>query len=388
MIEIAERVRCVEPSPPREIFDRASRLSDVIDLTLGDPDLPPPLAVREAACRAIMAGKTRYSANAGLIDLRRAIAADYLKSHGRNLDPEQEIICTVGAMEAAFLALYTLLEPGDEVIIHCPYWINYSQVIRSLGAKPVFLYTRPDDNFEVQADDLARLITPKTRLVVLNSPNNPSGAVIPKETLVRIAELAEKHGFYILSDEIYDSLVYDGKKSSSIADLPGMSERTIVVNGLSKRFAMTGWRIGWAIAPAGFVAAMTKMQENVVACAPLPAQYAAIAALTGEQSGSRTILEEFEKRRNALYAGLNRNPHLRCCPIPATFYALVDISATGLSDREFVFSLLEKEHVATVHASAYGGNAYRNFIRIAFTMDVPLLQQAMDRICRFTAFLE
>lgn len=387
-MEISERVRCVEPSPPREIFDRAARLDDVIDLTLGDPDLPPPQEVREAACRAIMAGRTRYSANAGLPELREAVAADYYRTHRRTVDPQREIICTVGAMEAAFLSLYTLLEPGDEVIIHCPYWINYSQVVRSLGAKPVFLYTRPEDGFQVQTEALAGLVTPKTRLVVLNSPNNPSGAVIPENTLREIAALAEKHDFYLLSDEIYDSLVYDGKKSASIADLPGMAGRTIVVNGLSKRFAMTGWRIGWAVAPADFIAAMTKMQENIVACAPLPAQYAAIAALNGGQAGAQAIHDEFERRSRVLFDGLNAVPLLRCCPVPATFYALVDVSETGLADRDFVFALLEREHVATVHASAYGGEVYRNFIRIAFTMEIPRLRQAVARIAHFTASLK
>ena len=182
-MNISERVLCVEPSPPRAIFDLAAKFTDVVDLTLGDPDLPPPMNIREAACKAIMEGKTRYSANAGLIDLRKSIAADLKRSSGMEIDPASEVIVTVGAMEASFLTLYTMLSPGDEVVIHAPYWINYSQVVRSLGATPVFVYTRPEDNFELQIEDLEKVITPKTRLVVLNYPNNPSGAILPESTL-------------------------------------------------------------------------------------------------------------------------------------------------------------------------------------------------------------
>lgn len=381
-MNISERVLCVEPSPPRAIFDLAAKYTDVVDLTLGDPDLPPPLNVREAACRAIMEGKTRYSANAGLIELRRAIAADLKRSSGMEIDPASEVIVTVGAMEASFLTLYTMLSPGDEVVIHAPYWINYSQVVRSLGATPVFVYTRPEDNFELQVEDLERVITPKTRLVVLNYPNNPSGAILPETTLEKIAKLAVEKDFAVLSDEIYESLIYDRTPCRSIRSFPGMAERTVIINGMSKRFAMTGWRLGWAIAPADLIAQMTKMQENIVACAPLPAQYAGIEALR-DDSGSSAIRDEFRTRRDVIYNGINQIPKLKCLPIPATFYAIVDVSQTGLTGKEFAFKLLETEKVAVVHGSAYGGNNYDNFIRIAFTMKEERLKEALRRIRKF-----
>jgi aminotransferase len=184
-MNISQRVLCVEPSPPRAIFDLAAKYTDVVDLTLGDPDLPPPVNVREAACKAIMEGKTRYSANAGLIDLRKAIAEDLKRNSGMVIDPASEVIVTVGAMEASFLTLYSILEPGDEVVIHAPFWINYSQVVRSLGATPVFVYTRPEDNFELQVEDLEKVITPKTRLVVLNYPTTPPERYCPKRALKR-----------------------------------------------------------------------------------------------------------------------------------------------------------------------------------------------------------
>ena len=381
-MNISERVLCVEPSPPRAIFDLAAKYTDVVDLTLGDPDLPPPVNVREAACKAIMEGKTRYSANAGLIELRKSIAADLERSSGMKIDPASEVIVTVGAMEASFLTLYTMLSPGDEVVIHAPYWINYSQVVRSLGATPVFVYTRPEDNFELQIEDLEKVITPRTRLVVLNYPNNPSGAILPESTLEKIAELAVERDFAVLSDEIYESLIYDRKPARSIRSYPGMAERIVIINGMSKRFAMTGWRLGWAIAPRELIAEMTKMQENIVACAPLPAQYAGIEALR-DDSGSTAIRDEFRKRRDVIYNGINQIKGLKCMPVPATFYALVDVSSTGLTGKEFAFKLLETEKVAVVHGSAYGGEHYDKFIRIAFTMKEERLREALRRIEKF-----
>ncbi len=382
IMKIAGRVECVQPSPPRAVFDLASTLDDVVDLTLGDPDLPPPENVRAAACCAIMEGKTRYSANAGLKELRKAIALDAEKNLGFPVDPDREIIVTVGAMEASFLSLYTLLEPGDEVVIHVPYWINYSQVVRSLGATPVFVYTRPEENFQLTAEALEAVLTPRTRLVILNSPNNPTGAIIPRETLAKIARLAQERNLALLSDEIYDSLIYDGKSSTSILSFPGMKERSILINGMSKRFAMTGYRLGWAIGPAPLIAQMTKMQENIVACAPLPAQYAGIEALSS-RTDSSFIRKEFQRRRDVLFNGINAIPGLVCKPIPATFYAMVDISGSGLEAEDFVYRMLREVKVATVFGPAYGGEYYKNFIRIAFTMKEERLKTALERIADF-----
>ncbi len=381
-MNIAERVKCVSPSPPRAIYDRASQYTDVVDLTLGDPDLPPPVNVREAACKAIMEGKTRYSANAGLIELRNAISRDIEKNTGVGADPKSEIIVTVGAMEAAFLTLYSLVEPGDEVVIHAPFWINYSQVVRSLGAVPVFVYTRPEDNFQLKAEDVEAVISPKTKVVVLNSPNNPTGAVIPDETLEKIADMAKKYDFTVLSDEIYEFLIYDDRRCKSIRSLPGMKERTVVINGMSKRFAMTGWRLGWAVGPADLIGQMTKMQENIVACAPLPAQHAGIEALS-DRTDMNYIRDEFQKRRDVIYEGINAIDGLKCYPCPATFYAIIDISGTGLKAEEFAYRLLDSQKVAVVHGSAYGGDNYDKYVRIAFTMKEDRLREALRRIKAF-----
>ena len=385
-MKLTERILCVEPSPPREIFDKAQKLDDVVDLTLGDPDLPPPVNVRQAACEAIMAGKTRYSANAGLRELRQAIARDLKAMRGIEADPDSEIIVTVGAMEASFLTMYALVEPGDEVVIHAPYWINYSQIVRSLGGTPVFVYTRPENGFKLQAADIEAVLSEKTKVVVLNSPNNPTGAIIAPEELWRIAELSRERGFTVLSDEIYSSLVYDGAVAESIASLHDMKARTVIVDGASKRFAMTGWRLGWAVGPTPLIREMVKMQENIVACAPLPAQYAAIEAL-GPHTDTSFIRDEFQRRRDVIFEGVSSIPGLKCIRPQATFYAMVDISSTGLDGKTFALQMLDAQRVAVVHGAAYGGDAYRDFIRIAFTMKEERLREGLRRMAAFVKSL-
>ena len=383
-MKLSERARNLKQSEPRRIYDAAQKYRDVIDLTLGDPDLPPPENAREAGCRAIAAGRTRYSANAGLVELRRAIAVEAEREYTFTFDPSAEIIVTVGAMEAAYLTLWSLLDPGDEAIIPAPYWINYGEVVRSCGATPVFVNTRPEDGFVVRPEEVERRITERTRLLVLNSPANPTGAVIPDETLDRLAEVAARHDLTVVSDEIYSHLVYDGRKAGSIVTRPGMRERTVVVNGFSKRYAMTGWRVGWALGPHELIGAMTKMTENIVACAPLPSQYAALEALSPRTDESY-ILKEFQARRDCVLEELRSIPELHCVGIPATFYAFLDVSGTGMSGEEFAMELLKSRQVALIHGSAYGGEAYRDFVRIAFTLGIPELRKAFARIREFLA---
>ena len=302
-------------------------------------------------------------------------------------DPASEIIVTVGAMESAYLSLWSLLNAGDEAIIPAPYWINYGEVVRSLGAKPVFVETRPEDAFVVRPEEIEKRITAKTRLLVLNSPANPTGAVIPGETLDRIAGLVRKYDLAVVSDEIYSHLAFDGRKPESILTRPGMRERTAVVNGCSKRYAMTGWRVGWTLAPAPLIRVMTQMTENIVACAPLPSQYAAIEALS-DRTDESYIRREFEKRRDCVMEELRSIPEITCKEIPATFYGFLDISRTGLSGEEFALQLLRSKQVALIHGSTYGGDAYRNFVRIAFTMDTAKLREAFARIREFLSELK
>ncbi len=381
-MELSDRAHNLTPSEPRRIYDEAQKYTDVIDLTLGDPDLTPPQNVQQAACKAIMDGKTRYSANAGLLELRKAISAESQREYGMAFAPESEIIVTVGAMEASYLSLWSLLNSGDEAIIPAPYWINYGEVVKSLGARPVFIETRKEDAFILQAEDVEKAISPRTKLLVLNSPSNPTGALIPPETLDRLAEIAIRHNLTVLSDEIYSHLVFDGQKAESIITRPGMRTRTVVINGASKRYAMTGWRVGWALAPAPLVRVMTLMTENIVACAPLPSQYATIEALSPRTDESY-IRREFEIRRNCVLEEINKIPQIECVGIPATFYGFLDVSKTGMEGEEFVMALLKSKQVAMVHGSAYGGKAYKDFVRIAFTLSCPKLREAFARIREF-----
>ena len=372
----------LSPSEPRRIYDEAQKYSGVIDLTLGDPDLPPPANVQQAACAAVTAGKTRYSANAGLLDLRRAIAAEARTEYGIDFDPAREIIVTVGAMEAAYLSLWSLLDPGDEAIIIAPFWINYQEVVKSLGAVPVFVNTAEENKFVVKPADIEEKISSRTKVLILNSPSNPTGAVIPGSVLDEIAQLAVKHDLTIISDEIYSHLVYDNQKVESIITRSGMRERTVVINGFSKRYAMTGYRAGWALAPAELIKVMTQMTENIVACTPLPSQYAAIEALS-ERTDEAYIRREFEKRRNCVLEEIARTDGISCAGIPATFYGFLNVSACGMSGVEFAMALLKSKQVALVHGSAYGGEAYKDFVRIAFTMECDKLREAFRRIREF-----
>ena len=382
-MKLSQKALRLSPSEPRRIYDEAQKYSDIIDLTLGDPDLPPPLNIREAGSRAMLDGDTRYSANAGLIELRRAIAAEARREYALDFDPDSEIIVTSGAMEAAYLSLWSLLDPGDEAIIPAPHWINYGEVVRSFGATPVFVDTLPEDGFVVRPEEIEKHITSKTRLLVVNTPGNPTGAVIPGGVLDRLAEIAVKHDIAVISDEIYSHLAYDNRKVESILTRPGMRERTVVVNGFSKRFAMTGYRVGWSLGPAELIQVMTQMTENIVACAPLPSQYAAIDALS-ERTDESCIRIEFEKRRNCVLEELRTIPGISCPGIDATFYGFLDVSGTGMSGEEFVMELLKSKQVALIHGTVYGkSEIYRNFVRIAFTVDCGKLRTAFARIREF-----
>lgn len=383
-MKLSARALNLTPSEPRKIYEEARKYSDVIDLTLGDPDLMPPENIRLAACRSTMEGLTRYSANAGLLELREKIAEESTREYGMTFDPEANVIVTAGAMEAAYLSLWSLLDPGDEVIITAPFWINYKEVVQSFGAVPFFVETREADGFVVSPEEIEKKITDKTKLLVLNSPSNPTGAVIPEDVLARIAEIAIRHDITVISDEIYSHLVYDGKKCSSILSCPGMRERTIVINGFSKRFAMTGYRVGWALAPKEVVTVMTQMTENIVACAPLPSQYAAIEALSSAGT-ENYIRDEFEKRRNCVLEELAGIEEISCTGIPGTFYAFLNVAKSGMSGKEFALSLLERKHVALIYGSAYGGDAYKDYVRIAFTMECDTLREAFRRIREFLA---
>ena len=386
-MNISKIAKSISPSPTRRLFDLAAQYDDTIDFTLGDPDVKTPIQIREAACKAIMDGKTRYSANAGLIELRRAISKTVEKRNGVYYSPENEIIVTVGAMEALYVTLLCMLDPGDEVIILEPYWINYRQMVNMCGGVPVIVDKFLDGKgFTVDPDAIEAAVTPRTKAIMLNSPNNPSGYVYGKEFMGRIADIARKYDITVITDEVYRSLVYDDCEYSSILDFDGMKERTVLIYSFSKEFSMTGWRIGYAAAPAELVSCMTRLQENIVACAPLASQHALIDVLNDPEFDSKEIISKFASRRDCIVNAVKSIPQLKMDIPVGTFYAFIDVSQTGLDANEFAYGLLESKHVAVVPGSAYG-ECCKNYVRIAFTLEESKIIKGFERIKEFVESL-
>ena len=372
----------IKPSLTRTLFNMAKAYDDVIDFTLGDPDVPTHQKIKDAGSKAIQDGKTRYSQNAGLLELRNVISDYYIRKEGFEYDPISEIIVTVGAMEGLYLALLSITNPGDEYIIPAPYYVNYGQMVHMCGGVPVIVDKPAEEPLTFRIEDIESAITPKTKAIIINTPSNPSGKIIPWNKIEKLAELAKKHDLYVISDEVYKCLIYGENKFKSIVSIEGMRERTVLTNSLSKEFCMTGWRIGYVLANKEIVANMTKLQENICACAPLPSQYAAIEALSSKEDYSANMKSIFSERRDALVSGINSIKGLSCTPPDATFYLMVDISKTGLKSFDFACKLLESVHVAVVPGVTYGQSC-DNYVRIAFTKNVDVIKQGVERIATF-----
>jgi len=380
-MKISNRAQEIEASLSRHLFDMAKSYDDVVDLTLGDPDIPPCQIIKDAANEAVQLNRLRYSANAGLPMLRDAIARNFRAEYNIPADPAKNIIVTVGGMEALFLSLACLIDNDDEVIIIAPYYVNYKQMVSMCGGKPVIVNTTQSSNYMPDSGEIEKAITDKTIAVIINTPSNPTGAVYDKKTLENIAFLARKYDLCVISDEVYRTLIYDDLKHESIVNLPDMQERTVVIDSFSKRFAMTGYRLGYAIGPEKLVERMTKMQENVAACSPVASQYAGIAALE-KCCGDTAIRDEFKKRRDYMYKELSAIERISCRKPSGTFYLFVNVEATGLDGLEFAYRLLEREKVAVVPGITYGAE-YKNYIRIAYTLQRDRLEIAVERMKRF-----
>lgn len=372
----------VKPSLTRKLFNMAKEFDDVIDFTLGDPDIQPHQAIKDAACAAIQAGRTRYSQNAGLLPLRQTISEYYQRKEGLTYKADGEVIVTVGAMEGLYLSLLSLINPGDEVIIPAPYYVNYVQMVYLCHGVPVVVDNPNAEELSFSVEDVEAAITPRTKAIIINTPANPSAKLIPWNKVVALAEIAKKHDLIVISDEVYKCLIYGIEPFRSIVTIDGMRERTVLVNSLSKKFCMTGWRIGYVLAPEIVVATMTKLQENVCACAPLPSQYAAIEALSGKGDYSSHMVDIFRRRRDILVKGISEIRGLTCNAPEATFYLMVNISRTGMTSEEFAIALLKAVHVAVVPGIAYGESCDK-FVRIAFTIDEEKIREGISRIHKF-----
>lgn len=372
----------VQQSLTRRLFDLASQYDDVINFTLGDPDVVPDQKIRDAACRAIQEGKTRYSANAGLLELRQAICDDIAESHNIQYSPNN-VIVTIGGMGALYLVFLSIINQGDEVIIASPGWVNYGQMVQMCGGLPVVIPTKEEEGFAIQPDAFRSAITSQTKAIVLNTPCNPTGEILNQSTLQSIADIAVNHNILVISDEVYTALAYDGTKVPSIATLPGMSDRTILINSFSKKYSMTGYRVGYAIGDEVLIRNMTKLQENISACAPLPSQYAAIACLKEvKKEDVAQLVSIFKKRRDIFIEEINKVPNLSCRVPQGTFYAFVNIEKSGLTSLDFAMALLEQEHVAVVPGITYGKEG-DHYVRIACTISEDLIRDGVQRIKRF-----
>lgn len=371
----------MKQSLTRQLYDKAKEYDDVIDFTLGDPDLATPELVRDAGCNAIMNGRTRYSANAGVLELREAISNYIKRMDGVYYNPTSEIIATAGAMEALYLCFCSMLDFEDEVIIIAPYWVNYYHMIKMCGGKPVIVDSKKEDA-DIDIASIEKAITDKTVAIVINTPNNPTGKVYSAKSLKALCELAENMDITIISDQCYRNIVFGNVEYNSILKFNNYKHRIVLIDSCSKQFAMTGWRIGYAAAPQKLISNMVKLQENVVACAPLPSQYAALEAYNMGSEAPMEMKRIYETRRNVLMQELDKIPKMRCNTADGTFYAWVNISDTNYTSIDFAFELLDKKQVAVVPGITYGEN-YNDYIRIAFTMEIDKLREGMRRIREF-----
>lgn len=361
----------------RAFFDRAKNYSDVINLGIGEPDLDTPRPVIDAGYQAMLEGKTHYTANAGDLPVREQVAA-YLAEFDVQADPGSEIIMTCGGMGAVAMCLLCTVEAGDEVLIQDPQWLNYRSQVSFAGGTAVPVPVYQEHGFMLRADELETYITPRTKVLMINSPNNPTGAVISREELERLAEVAIRHDLLVISDEVYCEMLYDGLKHCSIAAVPGMKERTVVINSFSKSYSMTGWRVGFAAGPRDIIAKMTVLQENLVACAPAFGQWAARYALETKCQLAE-MKQIYQRRRDLIVNGLNTIPGIHCQIPQGAFYAFPDIRGLGRSSQEVAELLLEKAHVVAIPGSAFGDNG-EGFLRMAYANSEENIQLALERI--------
>lgn len=377
---VARHIDTVPPSGIRRFFDIAATMDDVISLGIGEPDFVTPKPILEAGIRSLQDGETHYTSNSGMLELRQVLSHNLQALYGVQYNPEDEILITVGVSEALYLALTAVLDPGDEVIVPTPSFVSYQPEVIFAGGVPVVLPTKIEDEFQVSAQDVEALITPKTKALLIGYPNNPTGAVMPREKLEALSKVAVEHDLLVISDEIYDRLVYGEHQHTCIASLPEMFERTITLGGFSKDYAMTGWRIGYGAAPAEILGAMRKIHQYTIMSAPTMSQYAAIEAI---EKGNEHVLEmvaEYDRRRVLIVSGLNELGLTTFEPCGA-FYAFPSISASGMDDETFAETLLNEEKVAVVPGNAFGADG--QFVRCSYATAYEKIEQALERLQKF-----
>ena len=377
---LSSRVAVLKPSGIRKFFDIVATMKDVISLGIGEPDFTTPAPILQAGIRSLQNGETHYTSNAGILELRKALSAHLQNLYGVAYDPEHEMVITVGGSEALYLAATALLDPGDEVIVVTPCFVAYQAEVFLAGGVPVEVPCRMENNFDIDPADIRAAITPRTKAILIGFPNNPTGAVASRERLLEIAAIATEHDLIVVSDEIYDQLVY-GVEHVCFPTLPGMRERTILLGGFSKDYAMTGWRIGFAAAPEHIMRGMMRIHQYSVMCSSTTAQKAAYEALLSGAPYVQQMVAEYDRRRRLIVDGLNAIGLPTFEPRGA-FYAFPYIAGTGMNDETFADRLLHQERVAVVPGTAFGKGG-EGFVRCSYATSYDQLEDALDRIERF-----
>lgn len=376
---ISRRVRAVPPSGIRRFFDIAATMPNVISLGVGEPDFITPSAIRAAGQHSIDQ-TTAYTSNSGLKELRVALAAHLNHRYGADYDAEHELLMTVGVSEAMLAAALALLDPGDEVLIPEPCFVAYPACVMFADAQPVYVPTSVADGFQVSGAALEAAITPRTRAILIGYPNNPTGAVLSRERMLEVAAIAERYNLVVISDEIYDRLVY-GVEHTCFAALPGMQQRTVLLGGFSKAYAMTGWRLGWMAAPAEITAAARKVHQYAIMSAPTMSQYAGLEALRFGEESVQEMVAEYDRRRNVIVSGLN-SIGLPTFEPQGAFYAFPSVAHLGLNSEAFCERLLTEEQVAVVPGDAFGPSG-AGFVRACYATSMDKIEEALERIERF-----
>ena len=391
-MQLAERVNRISISPTASVLAAAERYRaqgvDLVDFGPGEPDFPTPEHIKRAAIRALEQNRTKYTPTAGIGPLREAICKWHTREFGSSYAPS-ECVVSVGGKHALFNALCSLINGGDEVLIPAPYWVSYPDMVKYTGGAPVFIETEPSDGFRLRAQQVARAITPRTKLLIVNSPSNPSGAVVPPDEFVKIYEACRSRNIWLMTDECYSHFVYGGEKPFSLASVPGTKPHIIVAGSLSKTFAMTGWRLGYALAPEPLISAMVKMQSQSTSNPTSIAQYAALEALTGPMDSVATMLAEYTRRRDRIVAGLRAIPGVTCTEPGGAFYVFPSVAAhlrNGMADSTALTArLLEGPHVAVVPGDAFGAPGY---IRISYATSMERIEEGLRRLGQFFARAE
>jgi aminotransferase len=383
---VSERVQETPPSGIRRFFDIAATMDDVISLGIGEPDFVSPDPVLDAGIESLEAGRTNYTSNAGIAELRALIAADYEERFGLSYDPEGEVLVTVGCSEAMQLAMQALLDPGDEVLIPEPCFVSYRPSARFAGGSVVHVPTSVENDFQVTAADIEPHLTERSKVLFIGYPNNPTGAVLRRETLEEIAQLVVENDLMVVSDEIYDQLIYGKAHERGHVCVPsvrGLRDRTVLLGGFSKNYAMTGWRIGYACAPRPLLQAMHKVHQYMIMSAPTMAQEGAIAALRESRDEVEEMRQSYDERRRTIVDGLNE-AGLSTFEPEGAFYCFPDITSTGFSSEEFAQTLLEEEKVACVPGTAFGPSG-EGYVRCSYATGLAEIEEALSRITRFVA---